>query len=816
MMIQVENIDKYFNRFKKNKIHVINHTSLDFEDTGLVALLGPSGSGKTTLLNVIGGLDKVKSGKIFVNGKRITWKSQNTIDKIRNLNIGYIFQDYKLIEDKSVYDNVALALKLIGIKDKKEIDKRVCYVLDRVGMLRYKKRPCNMLSGGERQRVGIARAIVKNPNIIIADEPTGNLDSKNSIEIMNIIKSISKDKLVILVTHEKNLAQFYATRIIELEDGKIIKDYPNEVEDELNYDIVNNIYLKDFEEKKTFDKINVYSNRGEKVSLDIAIIHNNIYIRSNSNQKIEVLDDESSIEMIDDHYKNISRGDVLKYEFNFSNIINEDKKIRYSSIFNPISFITNGFQKVLNYSVLKKILLLGFFLSGFFIMYAVSSIFSTMIVKDSKFISINKNYLIVEAKKISLDDYYKLEEDDLSKYVLPGDSQATIQLQINDFYQFSPFNLSITGSISDIGSISKDDILYGKMSENEDEVVVDQMVLQKLLKKHDTKMFGFTSSHEFLDRVLEIDIIPNMKIVGVVDLGSPSIYMDPTKMLPVLYHTSNNNNDEFNNVYISSFYYDDEENGYPYDYYGFYMNDITLKEGNLPQNDYETILPISEKESHKLNSEIDKKVNDHKLKVVGYYESKRSFNTYFVNYQTMKNYFISKSSDITIYPKDKEATLEKVRDEYHMNIKDSYQSSRDKYMEQKRKSMKTTLISSGIILVISLIEILLMMRSSFLSRVKEVGIYRAIGVKKRDIYIMFSGEIIAITTMTSLPGIVLSAYIINILTKIELIGEMFVVNPFVILFSLLLVYIFNLIVGLVPVFVTITKRPAEILSRTDI
>ena len=100
----------------------------------------------------------------------------------------------------SFYDNVSIALKLIGIKDKKEIDKRVNYCLEKVGMLRYKKRPCNMLSGGERQRVGIARAIVKNPNIIIADEPTGNLDSKNSIEIMNIIKAISKDKLVILVS----------------------------------------------------------------------------------------------------------------------------------------------------------------------------------------------------------------------------------------------------------------------------------------------------------------------------------------------------------------------------------------------------------------------------------------------------------------------------------------------------------------------------------------------------------------------------------------------------------------------------------------
>ena len=815
-MIRVQNVDKYFNRFKKNKIHVINNTSLEFEDTGLVALLGPSGSGKTTLLNVIGGLDKVRRGKIFVDGKKITRRGQNAIDKIRNLNIGYIFQDYKLIEDKSVYDNVALSLKLIGIKDKKEIDKRVCYVLDRVGMLRYKKRPCNMLSGGERQRVGIARAIVKNPNIIIADEPTGNLDSKNSIEIMNIIKSISKDKLVILVTHEKNLAQFYATRIIEIEDGKVIRDLPNEIPDELNYDIVNNIYLKDFEEKKSFDDIHVYSNQNEKISLDIAVVHNNIYIRTNSNYKVEVIDEDSTIEMIDDHYKNISKSDVDKYEFNFKNIINEEKKIKYSSIFNPISFITNGFHKVLNYPVLKKILLLGFFLSGIFIMYAVSSIAATMIVKEEKFISINKNYLIVEAKKIKLDDYYSLENSDLVEYILPTDSQSTIALQINDFYQFTPFNLSITGSVSDIGDIQKKDILLGRMSENENEVVVEQMILKKLLKKNDVKMLGFHSTSEFLDRELEIDVLPNMKIVGIVDLKSPSIYMERSKMIPVLYHTSHNTNDEFNSISISSSYYNDEEEKFPYDDYHFYINDFTLKEGRLPDNDYETILPYSEKESHKLNSEIDKKVNDHKLKVVGYYETKQNFHTYFVNYQTMKNYFILKSSNISIYPKNKEETLLKVREDYHMNIKDSYQSSRDKYLEQKRSSMRTTIISSGIILAISLIEILLMMRSSFLSRVKEVGVYRAIGVKKKDIYTMFSGEIIAITTMASIPGILLSAYIINILTKIDAISELFVVNVFLVVVSTLLIYVFNLIVGLIPVFMTIRKRPAEILSRTDI
>ena len=219
-MIEIKNLNKYYNKGRKNQIHVINNTNISLPNIGLVSLLGPSGCGKTTLLNAIGGLDKVNKGKIYIDNKKITKRCANQVDKIRNLKIGYIFQDYKLLDNMSVYDNVAIVLKMIGIKNKKEIKKRVEYILERLGIYRYRHRPCGMLSGGERQRVGIARALVKNPDIILADEPTGNLDSKNTIEIMNIIKTISRDKLVILVTHETEIAKFYSDRIIELQDGK--------------------------------------------------------------------------------------------------------------------------------------------------------------------------------------------------------------------------------------------------------------------------------------------------------------------------------------------------------------------------------------------------------------------------------------------------------------------------------------------------------------------------------------------------------------------------------------------------------------------
>ena len=139
-MLELVNVNKYFNKNKQNEIHVVNNVSLDFENPELVAILGPSGSGKTTLLNLIGGLDKVDDGEILINDKNITNTPSHSVDKIRNLNIGYIFQDYKLIEDISVFENIAISLKMMGIKNEREIKKRVQYVLEIVNMYRFRYR----------------------------------------------------------------------------------------------------------------------------------------------------------------------------------------------------------------------------------------------------------------------------------------------------------------------------------------------------------------------------------------------------------------------------------------------------------------------------------------------------------------------------------------------------------------------------------------------------------------------------------------------------------------------------------------------------
>ncbi len=216
-MIRLNSVHKFFNKGRQNEIHVINDVSLELPERGMVAVFGKSGCGKTTLLNVIGGLDGFREGEVTVEGQDI----RKSTDDVRNRYIGYIFQNYNLNKDESCFENVADALRLCGMTDKAEIEERVMAALANVGMEKYSRRPPDTLSGGQQQRIAIARAIVKNPRIVLADEPTGNLDETNTVLVMDLLKQISREHLVVLVTHEANLVDHYCDTVIELSDGRV-------------------------------------------------------------------------------------------------------------------------------------------------------------------------------------------------------------------------------------------------------------------------------------------------------------------------------------------------------------------------------------------------------------------------------------------------------------------------------------------------------------------------------------------------------------------------------------------------------------------
>lgn len=798
-MIEIKNLHKFFNKHKKNELHVINDVSLKLPQKGLVALLGPSGSGKTTMLNLIGGLDKQSKGKVLINGNKISKRSFLKRDKLRTLNIGYIFQDYKLIDDDSVFDNVALSLKLLGVKNKKEIKRRVEFILEKVDMFRYRYRPAGMLSGGERQRVGIARALVKDPDIILADEPTGNLDSKNTLDVMNIITQIAKEKLVILVTHEQNLAKFYADRVIEFSDGVITKDYKNEQPDELDYQVENKFYLQDFKHKNKLSKnnaeVNIYSNENSDVKIDIVVKNGNYYIKTYNNYLTQLIDESSSIEFIDAKYKKMNKNDLEVKSFDAADI----KGKKYSSIFNIFNFIFKGFEKVFNYSIFKKILLGGFLISGSFILYAISSYIAAITVKDEMFIQYSRDYSIISTGKNSVDLYKNIKSLDEDAFIIPGISSGTFYLKEDYLVQFPDYSLDFIGLLTPIESVNEKDLIYGRMPSNDSEIVVDKFLIKKKMDNPEYIMHGIHTVKEFLNKELVLEYTDkSYKIVGISNKTEPCIYINKEDIIPIMDLHNLNSLEQ----------YDAAEN---IKSYSFNKDNLTIVKGREPINDYEVIVNYNSRYEYPLNKKIDLQINSTKLLVVGYYKNVYPDDYLYTTNNTIIYKMLPNTKNFLAYNIDPSLYKE---NNYH--AAKSYDLTKEEYIDRNKENVKSKLIVSTIIISISLVEAFLISRSSFLSKVKEVGTYRAIGVKRLDICKMFVGEAFAITTLASVPGIFLSSYILKKLSNIKYMKYMYIVNFKIILAAIIIVYVFNLIVSLLPVINLIRKTPANILSRNDV
>ena len=221
-MLQIKNISKQYKTGELVQV-ALNNVSLNFRDNEFVSILGPSGSGKTTLLNIIGGLDHYDKGDLIINNISTKKYKDRDWDSYRNHTIGFVFQSYNLIPHQTVLSNVELALTISGVT-RKERRKRALEVLDKVGLKEQAHKKPNQMSGGQMQRVAIARALVNDPKILLADEPTGALDSVTSVQVMELLKEVAKDRLVIMVTHNPDLAKNYSTRIVKLKDGEIIED----------------------------------------------------------------------------------------------------------------------------------------------------------------------------------------------------------------------------------------------------------------------------------------------------------------------------------------------------------------------------------------------------------------------------------------------------------------------------------------------------------------------------------------------------------------------------------------------------------------
>ena len=714
-MIRLDKVNKYFNKGKSNEIHVIDNTSMTLPDRGVVCLLGPSGCGKTTLLNAIGGLDKVNSGKIYIDDQLITRSSSGKIDTIRNARIGYIFQNFNLLDDQTVFDNVAIALRMIGIKDRKVIRERVNYCLEKVGIYQYRNKQANALSGGQRQRVAIARAIVKNPRIIIADEPTGNLDSVNTLEIMNIIKTISRERLVILVTHERRIAEFYSDHVAEMKDGKIVKAYNNDSSRYLDYQLENKIYLKDMPVRKEFAKddvsIEVYSDEERQANIKFVIRGNNLYI--DTGNKFNVVDETSNVEMVDDHYQAMDESFFRENDFDYGAHLPAKYKAKYTSIYNLGNMITNGWKTVKGFKKVRKFLMIGFVFAAMFTFLAVSNVLGIFDVQPEDFRTTNGNYITVTNPN-KTDDLMKIVEGlDSVSYVMPGDSKKAVTLPMDDYLQTSYATMDLNVSVCQTSVLTEEEVVYGSMPDDPHEVVIDKMIVDDFIRNQYGKPVGLDTIEEFLGRKLRISNLDDYVITGISDTRSPSLYADESQILFILTNAGDQ---------VDAYTFDYAEEGSTEDVirngtvkdFKLAKGKATIKKGKAPEDLFDVVININHEDEYAIGRTINTKLAGHKLKVVGYYKSDNAAeDTLYVSSNTIMRDYVRKQKNFTVYaPNTKQ--VKSILDSQNLTTKVNDVRDRQSYIHERRDQLTSALVVAGIILLISLIEMFLMLRSSFL------------------------------------------------------------------------------------------------------
>ena len=805
-MLQLKSIKKVY---KTNDLDVIalNNVSIDFRKSEFVSILGPSGCGKTTLLNIIGGLDKYTEGDLIIDNKSTKKFKSTDFDSYRNHQIGFVFQSYNLIIHQSVLANVELALTLSGVS-KKERRKRAIEALDKVGLHeQINKRP-NQLSGGQMQRVAIARAIVNNPEIILADEPTGALDSKTSLQIMNLLKEISKEKLIIMVTHNEELAYKYSTRVVKLLDGNIIEDTnPYKIENNQKEDFKVKKIAMSFLTALSLSFNNLLTKKGRTIltsfagSIGIIGIALILSLSNGVNNYIKRVEEDalSSYPLIIEK-TTFSTDEIISSLMTKKEKTNQELDKIYSNdiVVDMLSNMTKGIKS----NNLKD--------------------FKTYLDNNTKI----KDYVLDINYKYNITlNIYKNNKDKIIK-VNPNDLFSS--LMGNNNYQSSYSNYNVFTEMLDNQEVLKNqyEVLAGKYATEENEL-----------------MLITNSNNEISDYVLyTLGIKDQMELQSIIAkvMKGESVSVNKTTynyddllnleyklVLPTSYYQKVNN--KYNKI--------EDEEGIK----KLIQEGMTLKiVGIIKEKENATSLAINGSIAYnkKLIQKVIQEINNSQIvkdqlnnKNINILTNEKFDNltTYEDILNQLNVYDFDNTSSINLYMKDFESkkSVVKLINEYN-------KKQRENNLEENvihYTDLVGTMIGSvssivntisyvliafvTISLVVSSIMIGIITYISVIERTKEIGILRAIGASKKDISRVFNAETIIIGFTSGLFGIIITILLnipINIIikniTNISNISKLPIIGGIVLI---IISIILTLIGGLIPAKIASKKDPVEAL-----
>ena len=808
-MIKISCLNKYYNKGRANEIHVINNTDLVLDDTGLVCILGESGSGKTTLMNTVSGLDSFVSGTIDVDGDVIDKYGSKNQELIRNEKFGYIFQNYYLLMDQTVEYNIMLALSLYDISED-EKEERIDYVLEAVDMARYKKRVVSQLSGGQQQRVAIARALAKTPKVIFADEPTGNLDEQNTMRIMSILKKISKECLVVLVTHERSIADFFADRILKISDGKIIDDKRIESHAAYYLNDDNNLYLQEYEQKKYNNdavKVETYSNtQMGDINIKLVYENNKIYLYTDSELPVEILTDKDEKKMIDSK-KPVVELDDVEMEFELENIQSSKiPKISFKEMWSMAksNLVTMGKKQLF--------LIISLLAMSILLVLTVQDVLSLIVVDEEDVVISDENIIDVTIKQNASGDFdeeaYGQMFKELAKkfpdmkYYLEPNSIFTYSY--DGFWQLAAVDAEMRKfSLVGAGELDEGDLIYGRKPAAYGEIVIDRWTIDLFLDDNKSLANIITNYQHFIGKTLTAsESGAKFKIVGVSDCGNPDIFMNEIEMMGMcamgeivaglnslsgVEGVDTSIKLEGNQALVNQTIFDELLNNYfgqKYRYYYRYYNNLgedgpdntTIQEVESKYKErygcsYEDFVKIYENPC-----DLEDFVYDSELGMIFDVEGciPDSVGVQLIiadkEYKNILDTCVTTKKVFDIYTTDKKAVMDymknglsdKVLDKINITMTDKHGEMLKNYKDTLQLEFDSRIIVTVTIFIVSMIILYFMMKANAVAKIGDLGVYRLLGISKKSIIQMFALENAVLSSYTSLVGVLGTAAITKV------------------------------------------------------
>ncbi len=766
-MLQLKNIKKSYKVADFTQV-ALNDVSLKFRKSEFVAILGQSGSGKTTLLNIIGGLDHYDSGDLIINDKSTKKFKDTDWDAYRNNCIGFIFQSYNLISHISILANVELGMTLSGVS-KKERRQKAIEVLKKVGLEDHINKKPNQLSGGQMQRVAIARALVNNPDVILADEPTGALDSKTSVQIMELIKEIAKDKLVIMVTHNSELAHTYANRIIELKDGNIISD-TNKLDKQkvdkkynikktaMNFLTALSLSFNNIKTKKGRTILTAFASSIGIIGISIILsLSNGFDMQINKFEKdtlssFPITISRQATEMTAEDMMTLTPDKTDSYP---------DTNVIYpydtaSSLLIHKNVFTEEYLKYID--EINEDDVVG-------ISYLRTMGLNMLVKNNDKIEYINNLNMISLPKQLKQNEQSFLESAyDLLDGSFPND-KTEIVIAVNEKNRLEKSVLEALGI-----DVNKEEIQFDELIGKEIKVILNDD-------------FYINTNNYFIpnmdyEKIYDKGI--TLKIVGIVRGKEDN-------MLPQIVSAMSMSQGAGNILYSNE-----------------------LAEYIINENaNSKIVLKQQEEDYNILTGEkfTENATKDDTLAYLGAKDIPLLINIYPVDFKAKENIL----NYLNEYNKDK-PDEEKI---IYTDLADTFSTLSSNIMD----AISWVLIAfSGISLIVSSIMIGIITYISVLERTKEIGILRSLGARKKDVSRVFNAETFIIGLTSGVIGIVVARLLLfpinSLLKDLTDLNNVAVMNPLHVLILITVAIILTLIGGLIPAVIASRKNPVEAL-RTE-